>query len=100
MIASGDYARGEVLISRIQIKHEDKKFVEWNRRQFTVTPAFAMTINKSQTQTLTVVGVRLEEPTFTRRQRYFAATRVGDPQHVHIAVINSVSRKTKNVVYK
>ena len=50
-IASGDYAREEVLIPRIEIRHMDEQFIEWSCRQFPVRPVFAMTINKSQGQT-------------------------------------------------
>ena len=78
----------------------DVQFMDWNRRQFPVTPALAITINKSQCQTLKVVGVRQEEPTFTHGQLYVAASWVADSQHFHSAVIKSVSRKTRNVVYK
>ena len=99
-IASVDYARKEVLIPRIKVKHQDDQFIKWNRRQFPVTPAFEIAINKSQGQTLNVVEVGQEEPTFTHGQLYVAASRVGDPKHLHFAVIKSVSRKTRNVVYK
>jgi len=34
------------------------------RRQFPVRPAFAMSINKSQGQTLDKVGILLDEPVF------------------------------------
>ena len=78
--------------------HQDEQFIEWNWRQFQITPAFAMTINKGKGQTLKVVRVWLEEPTFIHGQLYVAASRVGDPQHLHFAVIKSVSRKTRNVV--
>ena len=44
--------------------------------------------------------VWLEEPTFTHRQLYVAASRIAIPQHLHFAVNNSVSRKTRNVVYE
>ena len=84
----------------MKLEHQHEEFIEWNRRQFPVSPAFAMTITKSQGQTLRVVGVRLEEPAFTHGQLHVAATRVGDPQHFHFAVIKSVSRKAMNVVYK
>ena len=99
-IATWDYGIGEVLIPTIRIKHRDEQFIEWKRRQLPVTPAFAMTINKIQGQILSVVGVRLEEPTFTHRQLYVTASWLGDPQHLHIAVIKSVRRKTRNVVYE
>ena len=52
MIASGDYARDELFIPRIEIKHQDEQSIEWNRRQFPIRPAFAMTMNESQSQTL------------------------------------------------
>ena len=52
MIASGDYARQEVLITRIQIKRQDEKFIEWNRRQFPIKLAIAMTINQIHGKTL------------------------------------------------
>jgi ATP-dependent DNA helicase PIF1 len=35
------------------------------RRQFPVRPAFAMTINKAQGQTLKMVGIFLPKPVFT-----------------------------------
>ena len=51
-IASGNYAREEMLIPRIQIKCQDEQFIELNRRQFPVTPSIAMTIKKIHGQTL------------------------------------------------
>ena len=42
----------------------------------------------------------LAEPTFTHGLLYVAASRIGDPQHLHLAANDSVSRKTRNVVYK
>ena len=46
------------------------------------------------------MGVSLDEPTFTHGQLNDAASRLADLQHLHFAVNNSVSRKTRNVVYK
>ena len=51
-IATGDYAREEALIPRIQIRRQDEQFIEWNRRQFPVMPAIALTIKKIYGQTL------------------------------------------------
>ena len=42
------------------------------------------------------MGDWLEEPTFTRGQFYVAASRVVDPQHLHLAVNSNVGRKTRN----
>ena len=69
MIALGDYATKEVLVPRIEIKRQDKQFIEWNRRQYPVRPAIAMTNNKIQCQTQKVV-VWLEEPSFTHGHLY------------------------------
>ena len=60
---------------------------------------YTVTINSSQGQTLRVVEVWLEEPIVTHGQLYVTATRVGDPRHLHFVVSESVSRKTRNVVY-
>ena len=46
------------------------------------------------------MGVWLEEPTSIHGQLYVAASLIADPQHLHFAVTNSVSRKTRNVVYE
>ena len=76
---------------------------EWQRRQFPVRPAFAMTINKSQGQTLRYAGVWLRGDVFTHGQLYVACSRVGSPQNLHFALMkdNSKSKPTAvNVVYK
>ena len=55
-----------VLLPRIDLYPEPGVYpFEWCRRQFPVRPAFAMTINKAQGQTLTRVGVYLERPCFS-----------------------------------
>ena len=40
------------------------------------------------------------EPTFTNGHLYVTASEVADPQHLHVAVNNGVTRKNMNVVYK
>lgn len=46
------------------------------RRQFSITLSFAMTINKSQGQSLRYVGIYLPKPVFTQEQPYVALSRV------------------------
>ena len=100
-IASGEKAGEDVLIPRIELTTTDGEFpFQWKRRQFPVRPAFAMTINKSQGQTLKKVGVWLEEPVFTHGQLYVCASRVEHPNELHFAIRKSNDRLTRNVVYK
>ena len=100
-IASGHHQGKDVLIPRIELSAKDGDFpFAWRRRQFPVRAAFAMTINKSQGQTLKQVGVWLDDPTFTHGQLYVAASRVGHPAHLHIAVKTSHQALTRNVVFK
>lgn len=89
------------MIPRIELWQKDDSFpFEWKRLQFPVRPAFAITINKSQGQTLKVVGIWLEEPVFTHGQLYVAASRVGSPNSVKFAVKESHDGMTRNPVYR
>ena len=99
--SSGDRAGEEVFIPRIDLTiNDDNVPFKWKRRQFPVRPAFAMTINKSQGQTLNKVGVWLNNHVFTHGQLYVAASRVRDPSQLHFAVNSNHNGVTRNVVYK
>ncbi|KAG1034872.1 hypothetical protein G6F43_013334 [Rhizopus delemar] len=72
------------------------------RKQFPVRLSFAMTINKSQGQSLKIVGVDLRLPVFTRDQLYVALSRVTSVSGLSVLLdqkndINST--KTENIVY-
>ena len=77
------------------------------RRQFPVRPAFAMTIHKSQGQTLDTVGIRLQDPIFAHGQLYVALSRATNPNNIRIAVDISAQPTdniespplTENIVY-
>jgi len=70
------------------------------RRQYPVRLAFAMTINKSQGQSLKVVGVCLEDDVFTHGQLYVALSRASDPHNVKVLTRNDVDLGvTKNIVF-
>ena len=76
---------------------------EWQRRQFPVRPAFAITINKSQGQTLKHAGVWLRGDVFTHGQLYVACSRVSTPDNLYFALMSensSTPLTAKNVVYK
>lgn len=68
------------------------------RRQLPLRPCFAMTINKSQGQTLKRVGVDLSTPVFSHGQFYVALSRVFDVSSI-ILLLPPGRRETTNIVY-
>lgn len=94
-ILKGRYKGEDVLIPRIPMIPSDLPFT-FKRLQFPVRLAFAMTINKSQGQSLEICGVNLELPCFSHGQLYVACSRVGKPSSLYVFAPNG---NTKNVVY-
>ncbi|KAG2192871.1 hypothetical protein INT47_006043 [Mucor saturninus] len=102
-IAVGDKAGLIVLIPRIILISSDNANLPFTlrRRQFPVQPAFGMTINKSQGQTLSFAAICLIKPVFTHGQLYVALSRVRDPANLKIILLKepSLSTLTDNVVF-
>ena len=107
MLTTGAKAGETLFIPRVPVKMEDNTFPwPWERRQFPVRPAFAMTINKAQGQTLKCCGIALPTPCFQHGQLYVALSRVGNPDHLRVAMVGDddhntckAERITANVVY-
>lgn len=94
-ILKGKFKDEEVLIPRIPMIPTDMPF-EFKRIQFPIRLAFAMTINKSQGQSLTICGLNLENACFSHGQLYVACSRVCKPSALFVL---APDQKTKNVVY-
>ena len=86
-IITGKHAGEDVFIPRIPLRPSNTP-IEFKRLQFPVRLSLAMTINKSQGQTLKVVGVDLEDPCFSHGQLYVGISRVGDEKNLYILAEN------------
>ena len=93
-----------VLIPRITFIPKAKEYpFEWQRRQFPVRPSFAISINKSQGQTLKFVGVWLRGQVFTHGQLYVACSRVCSPSNLRFALQKVPGKEVftaTNIVFK
>ena len=89
-----------VLIPRITFIPKPAEYpFEWQRRQFPVRPAFAMTINKSQGQTLKFAGVWLRGQVFTHGQLYVACSQVSSPVGLKFALMSDQQGTASNIVF-
>jgi ATP-dependent DNA helicase PIF1 len=73
------------------------------RRQFPIMVSYAMTINKSQGQSLDYVGLYLPRDVFSHGQVYVAVSRVKSKKGIKILIhddTNGTKTSTTNVVYK
>jgi len=73
------------------------------RRQFSFMVSFAMTINKSQGQSLAHNGLYLPNPVFSHGQLYVALLRVQSKKVLHILIHDkedTPKNTTINVIYK
>jgi len=93
----------KVYIPRIALNHNDKQlpFV-FKRKQFPIRLCYAMTINKSQGQSLNNIGIYLPQAVFSHGQLYVALSRATSPTGLKILISKQEDRPsncTKNIVY-
>ncbi|XP_027083735.2 uncharacterized protein [Coffea arabica] len=106
-IVFGHHRGKTVFIPRIPLQSpdNDKNGIPFMRTQFPVRLCFALTINKSQGQTLDYVGIYLREPVFSHGQLYVALSRAKTAAKVRILLVpgtfegTKIDCKTRNVVF-
>ncbi|KAG2678886.1 hypothetical protein I3760_11G025000, partial [Carya illinoinensis] len=106
-ISSGHHSGKRVFIPRIAFLPEttENNGFPFKRTQFPVRLSFAMTVNKSQGQTLNSVGIYLPEPVFSHGQLYVALSRAKTVDSVKMLIRPTRSavyetNYTKNIVYR
>jgi hypothetical protein len=93
----------KVFIHRLSLTRSDKRIpFKFQRRQFPVVVSFAMTINKSQGQSLKHVGVYLPQSIFSHGQLYVVMSRVTSKKDLKMLITDEKedTDETENVVYK
>ncbi|GJT61107.1 DNA helicase [Tanacetum coccineum] len=103
-VITGNRVGEKVYIPRIILTTKDPNMsFTFKRKQFPIKVCYAMTINKSQGQSLKKIGVFLPEPVFGHGQLYVALSRATSPHGLRILIKqqqNQAANATKNIVYK
>jgi ATP-dependent exoDNAse (exonuclease V) alpha subunit len=102
-VATGTNIGDVVYLHRQNLVPSDANVsISFRRRQFPLSVCYGMTINKSQGQTLSCVGLYLPRPVFTHGQLYVAISRVKTRSGLKILITDDqglTKSNTINVVY-
>ncbi|KAF7138508.1 hypothetical protein RHSIM_Rhsim07G0140000 [Rhododendron simsii] len=99
-ILTGEKFGKLAFIPRISLSPSSSDFpFHMTRRQFPVRLAYAMTINKSQGQSVKFVGVDLRTPVFSHGQLYVALSRCTSFDRITVLLPEEETDSTTNIVY-
>jgi hypothetical protein len=99
-ILTGDKNGNLVFIPRISLTPSSSEMpIKMTRRQFPVRLAYAMTMNKSQGQSVKFVGIDLRTPVFSHGQLYVALSRCTNGDRISILLPDNGVDYTTNIVY-
>lgn len=100
-ILGGEHAGELHFIPRISLTPSNEELpFKLKCCQFPVRVAFAMTINKSQGQSVRYVGIDFHTPVFAHGQFYVAMSRCTSGFRIKVLLPENANMKTKNIVWK
>ncbi|KAI8547401.1 hypothetical protein RHMOL_Rhmol07G0192700 [Rhododendron molle] len=99
-LLTGDKFGDLVFIPRISLTPSSSEMpFEMTSRQFLIRLAYAMTINKSQGQSVNFVGIGLRTLVFSHGQLYVALSRCTFGDRTSVLLSNNTSPSMTNIVY-
>lgn len=100
LILNGDHKGCFAFIPRISLTPSSSEVpIQMTRCQFPVRLAYAMTMNKSQGQSVKYVGIDLRTPVFSHGQLYVALSRCKSANSLCILLPQDGLNSTTNIVY-